>query len=147
MIVTSASQCLNPLTAAMPAKPPPMITTCSLLLRDRESISDSLILTLLFCRHGTARAQCVHFARTEPEFFEHLLVVLSQCRGAPRRHLGDAVHLNRTADRRPQLAACTVQRNDNLIQPQLRVLNDLLRSSHGAERNVNTAEDLVPMAH
>src|SRR5712671_1995326 len=31
MTVTSASQCRNALTAAMPAKPPPMITTCGLL--------------------------------------------------------------------------------------------------------------------
>src|SRR5277367_5459818 len=31
MIVTSASQCRNALAAAMPAKPPPIITTCGFL--------------------------------------------------------------------------------------------------------------------
>src|SRR5258708_4684323 len=36
MIVTSASQCRNALAAAMPAKPPPMITTCGLPLFGRE---------------------------------------------------------------------------------------------------------------
>src|SRR5258708_13872757 len=45
MIVTSASQCRNALAAAMPAKPPPMITTCGLLTLSGgcEMPNDSLI--------------------------------------------------------------------------------------------------------
>jgi len=45
MIVTSASQCRNALAAAMPAKPPPMITTCGLLDLSGgcEAPNDSLI--------------------------------------------------------------------------------------------------------
>src|SRR5258706_16286386 len=46
MTVTSASQCRNALTAAMPAKPPPMITTCGLLDLSGgcELPNDSLII-------------------------------------------------------------------------------------------------------
>src|ERR1700676_280996 len=46
MTVTSASQCRKALTAAMPAKPPPMITTCGLLNLSGgcEMPNDSLIL-------------------------------------------------------------------------------------------------------
>src|ERR1700680_3784288 len=69
-------------------------------------LSDGRSRRLLFCRHGTARVQCVDFTRAESDLLEDLLVVCSQRRGSPRRHLGDAMHLNRTADRRAQLAAC-----------------------------------------
>src|SRR5882724_8800008 len=49
MIVTSASQCRNALAAAMPAKPPPMITTCGLPLCGREGTNDSLMFALAIC--------------------------------------------------------------------------------------------------
>src|SRR5258706_2659189 len=51
MTVTSASQCRNALTAAMPAKPPPMITTCGLLNLSGgcESPNDSLMFALAIC--------------------------------------------------------------------------------------------------
>ncbi len=40
----------------------------------------------------------------------------------PADFLGDTVHLNRTADRRGQLAAGTVERNDDVVQSQLRMV-------------------------
>src|SRR3984957_3659414 len=101
----------------------------------------------LFCRHGAARVQRLDFARAEPELLENLLVVFSQRRGALRRHLGDAMHLNGTADCRIKLTACAVKRNDNVVHSQLWILDDLLRSSHGAERDVNATKYLVPMRH
>src|SRR3984885_2017567 len=110
-------------------------------------LSDGRSRRLLSCRHGTARVQCVDFTRAEPKLLEDLLVVFSQRRGSPRRHLGDAMHLNWTADRRAQLAACAVKGNDNIVQSQLWVLDDFPWSSHGAERDVDTAENLVPMRH
>ena len=66
---------------------------------------------------------------------------------APRRRLGDAVYLNWAADRLVELAAGAFERHDDLVQPQLRVLNYFLGSTHGAERDVHPAEDLVPMGH
>src|SRR5258708_7477091 len=53
MIVTSASQCRNALAAAMPAKPPPMMTTCGLLdfSCGWEMTNDSLILALTIFQH------------------------------------------------------------------------------------------------
>src|SRR6266849_4488452 len=53
MIVTSASQCRNALAAAMPAKPPPMITTCGLPLCGREITNDSLMFALTICHRPT----------------------------------------------------------------------------------------------
>src|SRR5258708_27459065 len=91
--------------------------------------------------------QCVDFTRAKPELLENLLVVFSQRRSASGRLLGDAVHLNGTADRRAQLAARTVKRNDNVVQAQLWILDNFLWTPHGAERDVNAIEDLVPMRH
>src|SRR5262249_38112316 len=56
-------------------------------------------------RKGAARPQAVDVGRGEPQLLENLLVVLSEVRGAPGGHFGDAMHLNRTADRRGQAAA------------------------------------------
>src|SRR5579862_3044323 len=52
MTVTSVSQCRNALAAAMPAKPPPMITTCGLLdlSRGRAMTNDSLMFALTLCQ-------------------------------------------------------------------------------------------------
>src|ERR1700676_2461648 len=45
-------------------------------------LSDGRSRRLLFCRHGTARVQCVDFTRAEPELLENLLIVFSQRRGS-----------------------------------------------------------------
>src|SRR5262249_3230929 len=103
--------------------------------------------TLLGLRDGPARAQTIDILRAEPELRENLLVVLSQLRGASCRHLADAMHLNRAADRRGQLAAGAFERNDDVIRTQLRIVDDLLRPAHGAEGDVDAVEDLVPMSH
>src|SRR5271156_3095552 len=46
-------------------------------------LSDGCSCRLVFCRHGTARAQCVDFTRAEPELLEDLLIVFSERRGSP----------------------------------------------------------------
>src|SRR6266852_5581575 len=96
---------------------------------------------------GAARTQAVDVCRVEPQLLENLLVVLSELRGALCGHFGDAMHLNRTADRRGQLAAGTVERNDDVVQPQLWIGDHLLRPVHGAERDADAVEYLLPMRH
>ena len=73
--------------------------------------------------------------------------MLSDLRRALRRYFGDTVHLNRTADGRGQFAAGSFERNDDVIRSQLRIIDDFLRLTHGAEGDVNAIEDLVPMRH
>ena len=71
-----------------------------------------------FCfRHGAARVQAVDLGRAESELRENFFIVFSKCRRALCRHFGDAMHLNGTADRRGQLAACAFERNDDVIRP------------------------------
>src|SRR5262245_48509957 len=98
-------------------------------------------------RNCAARAQAVDFVRIETELAENLLAVLSETRSAPRRHFRDTVHLDRTADCRRQLAACAVERDDDVVRPQLRIVDHLLRPANGAKRNVDAAEHLVPVRH
>src|ERR1700722_2317894 len=101
-----------------------------------------------FCiRNGAAGAQRSDLGSTESELRENFLSVLPDFRSSLCSHLGYAVHLDRTADRRRQFAARTFDRNDYVVQPQLWVVNHLFRSAHGAERDVDPAEDLVPMLH
>src|SRR6201998_4036426 len=98
-------------------------------------------------RNGTALMQTVDFGRTESELPENLLVVFSDLWGALRGHLGDAMHLKRAADRGRQLAAGTFERNDDVVRPELGIVDHLLWSSHRAKRHVNAVEHLVPMRH
>src|SRR5258708_817911 len=112
-------------------------------------------LAWLRCRRGglgwfpdrAARAQALNCLRVEPQFFENLLVVFADFRRAFRRHFRHTVHLDRTADRGSQLAARALERNDDVIQPQLRVVDHLLWPADGAKRDVDVAEDLGPMGH
>jgi len=81
---------------------------------------DSVVtLSCLFLcfRNGTAFMQTVDFGRAESELLENLLVVFSNLWGALRGHFGDAMHLKRAADCGRQLAAGTVERNDDVIRP------------------------------
>ena len=57
------------------------------------------------------------------------------------------MHLNRTADRGGQLAACAFERNDDVIQPQLRIVYDFLWSTDGAEGDMNALVDVIPIIH
>src|SRR4030095_7382266 len=70
-----------------------------------------------------ARAQLLNCLRVESQFFENLFVVFADFRRAFRRHFRHTVHLDRTADRGSQLAARALKRNDNVIQPQLRIVD------------------------
>src|SRR5260221_13640697 len=74
-------------------------------------------------RNGAARAQSVDFGRAESQLLEYLVVVLSDFRSALRGYLGDAMHLNRTADRRGQPFACALERNDDVIRSQLGIVD------------------------
>src|SRR6185312_16929719 len=98
-------------------------------------------------RNGTTRTQAIDFGRTESELPEHLVVVFANLRGALRRHLGDAMYLKRAADRGRQLAAGTIERNDDVVGLELGILDHFLRSTHGSERYVDAVENLVPMRH
>src|SRR5216684_373758 len=111
-----------------------------------DSVVTSSRVFLCF-RNGTARTQTIDFGRAKSELPENLLVVFSNLRGALRGHLGNAMHLKRAADRRRQLAAGTVERNDDVIRPELGIVDHLLRPTHRSERHVNAIEHLVPMRH
>src|SRR5580658_11059647 len=75
---------------------------------------------LLCVRYGTAGTQRIDLSRAETELCKEFLGVLPDFRSAFCSHLGDAAHLDRTTDRRSQLAAGPFKRNDNVVQPQLR---------------------------
>src|SRR5260370_6194041 len=101
----------------------------------------------LWLWNGTARTQTIDLGRAESELPEHLVVVFSNLRGALRGHFGDAVHLKRAADGGRQLAAGTIERNDDIVRLKLGIIDHLLRPTHCSERDVDTIEDLVPMWH
>src|SRR5260370_29504242 len=67
--------------------------------------------------------------------------------GALRGHFGDAMHLKRAADRGRQLAAGTIERNDDVVRLELGIFDHLLRPTHRSERHVNAIEHLVPRRH
>src|SRR5712672_1817089 len=98
-------------------------------------------------RNGAARTQTIDFGRAESELPENLIVVFSNLWGALRGHFGDAMHLKRAADRRRQLAAGTVERNDDVVRPELGIVDHLLWPTHRSERYVNAVEHVIPMRH
>src|SRR3984957_8312413 len=102
---------------------------------------------LLRFRNGAARAEAVDFSGGEPELLENLLVVFSKRRSALRSHFRHAVHPNGTADRRGQFAACAFERNDDLIRPQLRIVDHFLWPAHDAEGDVKAIQRGVPKPH
>ena len=57
------------------------------------------------------------------------------------------MHLDRTADGRAQVAACSFEGNDDAICPQLRIVDDFLWPPDGAEGDMNAVEGFVPMRH
>src|SRR5258707_4375938 len=102
---------------------------------------------LLCFRNGSARTQTIDFGCAKSELPENLVVVFSNLRGALRRHLGDAMYLKRARDGGSQLAAGTIERNDDVIRLELGIVDHLLRPTHRSERHVNAIEHLVPMCH
>src|ERR1700709_1982385 len=77
---------------------------------------------LLCFRNGTARKQAIYFDGGESELQENLLVVFSNLWRALRGHFGDAVHLKRAADGGRQLAAGPLERNNDVIGPELGIV-------------------------
>src|SRR5882762_2838792 len=98
------------------------------------------------CYHATLE-EAVDLFRVEAQLLENLFIVFAKFRGSFCSFLVNAVHLNRTADRRCELAAGAFKRNDDLIRSKLWVVDYLFGAAHCAERCVDTVEDLVPMRH
>src|SRR4029078_7495984 len=63
------------------------------------------------------------------------------------RFFSDAVHRNRTADRVFQVPASALERNDNAVLAQLRVLDDVTRIPHKAVSDVGLVENFAPVRH
>src|SRR5229473_5445001 len=76
-------------------------------------------------RNGTAGTQTIDFGRAKSQLPENLVVVFSNLRGALRGHLGDTMHLKRARDCGRQLAAGTVEWNDDVIRPELGIVDHL----------------------
>src|SRR6516225_4610677 len=76
---------------------------------------------------------------------EDLLRVLAELGGAAGWYFGDAMHLDWAADRRGELAACTLEWNDDVVRLELRVVDDFFRTAHLPDREA--VERLVPMCH
>src|SRR5216684_597258 len=111
------------------------------------TVSSSQSSMFLRFRNGAARTQTIDFGRTESELPKNLVVVFANLRGALRGHLGDAMHLKRAADCGRQLAAGTIERNDDVVRLELGIIDHLLRATHCSERHVSAVEHLVPMRH
>jgi hypothetical protein len=45
------------------------------------------------------------------------------------------------------VVASAIQRNDDVIRAQLRIVDHLFRPAHSAERDVDATENVVPMRH
>src|SRR5258708_27902764 len=118
-----------------------------LLWQFGRNLSDGCCGALLCFRHGAARVQAIDFARAETELVENLFVVFSERRGALCRDFCHTMNLNGTADGGAQVAACSFEGNDDVICPQLRIVDDFLWPPDGAEGDMNAVEDFIPMRH
>ncbi len=95
----------------------------------------------------TTGTQTIDFGRAKSELPENFLVVFSNLWSALGGHFGDAMHLKRAADCGCQLAAGTIERDDDVVRLELGIVDHLSRPTHGSERHVNAIEHLVPMGH
>src|SRR5713226_6906449 len=76
-------------------------------------------------RHSAAGMKVFDLGSVEPELSENFVIVLAQARRAVCGFLCNAVHLHGAADRKRQLASRALERNDNVVGAQLRVIDDL----------------------
>jgi len=76
-------------------------------------------------RNGTAFMQTIDFRRAKSELPENFLVVFSNLWGALGGHFGDAMHLKRAADCGRQLAAGTIEWNDDVVRLELGIVDHL----------------------
>src|SRR6202165_1316029 len=97
--------------------------------------------------NGTAGTQTIDFGRAKSQLPENLVVVFSNLRGTLRAHLGDTMHRKRARDGGRQLAAGTIERNDDVVRLELGIVDHLLGPTHCSERHVSAVEHLVPMCH
>src|SRR4051794_24604417 len=81
-------------------------------------------LSCLCTRDGAAGIKLFDLGRVEPELLENLVIVLTEAGPATRRLLCNAVHLHGAADCEGQLAFCGLERNDDVVRAQLRVVDD-----------------------
>jgi hypothetical protein len=81
----------------------------------------------------------------EPELSENFVIVLAQAGRAPCRFLCNAVHLHGAADRKRQLASRALERNDDVVGAQLRVIDDLGGIQNRSVGDVGFVEDLAPV--
>src|SRR6266436_1383893 len=123
-------------------------TTSGGSVRPRRPDSVVKLGRMFLCfRNGTAGTQTIDFGRAKSQLPENLVVVFSNLRGACRGYLGDAMHLKRARDCGRQLAAGAIERNNDVVRPELGIVDHLLRSTHRSERHVDAVEHLVPMRH
>src|SRR5271154_2826588 len=85
-----------------------IVNSCSDLM-DRFPRLRPLRRAFLCFRNGAALAQAVDFARAKAQFLENRLVVFSKSWGPLGRDFRNAVHIDRTADRRGELATRSFQ--------------------------------------
>src|SRR6478672_10494838 len=120
-----------------------------LVRRPRRRPDSVVVLSRMFLclRNGTARTQTIDFGHAESQLPENFLVVFANLRGALRGYFGDAMDLKRAADGGRQLATGTFERNNDVVRPELGIVDHLLRPTHRSKRHVDAIEHLVPMCH
>src|SRR5947207_5545528 len=105
-------------------------------------------LRVLFgSRDGPARTEAGDLLRCEPNLSENLVVVLADLRGTFRGYFRHVVHRYRAADRPIELPARALERHDDAVRPELRVVDDAPRLAHDAVRDVRLVQDLLPVRH
>src|ERR1700720_3682295 len=104
-----------------------------------------LSCVFLCLRNGAARTQTIDLGRAKSNLPENLFVVFPNLRSTLRGYLGDAMHLKWAADGGRQLAAGAFERNDDVIRPELGIVDPLLWPTGWSERHVDAVEHLVPM--
>src|SRR5258707_1892517 len=98
-------------------------------------------------RNGTAFMQTIDFGRAKSKLPENFLVMFSNLWGALRGHFGDAMHLKRAADCGRQLAAGTIELDDDVVRLELAIADHLLPSTDRSDRAVHAIENLAPVLH
>src|SRR6266436_8841563 len=98
-------------------------------------------------RYGAAGMKLFDLASVEPELPENVVIVLAEVGRTACGFLCNAVHLHGAADRRGQLASRALERNDDVVRAQLRVIDDLGGFQNRSVRDVRFVEDFAPVLH
>src|SRR4051812_38444193 len=78
----------------------------------------------------SARTEAFDLLRVEAELLEDFFVVFADLGRSLRRHLCDTVNLQGTADGGLQRSTSAFERYDNVIDPELRIVDDLAGRAH-----------------